>query len=71
MQQVKLITATVVLTVLIWTIADQLVSDTVEVEATIRAQPTGGSDLIVRTDPPGRSIDVRCTAHTTSSKRSP
>ncbi|MCH7812408.1 MAG: hypothetical protein IID40_00150 [Planctomycetes bacterium] len=62
MQQVKLISVTAVLTLLIWTTADQLLSETVEVQVTIYATPGGASGMIVETDPPDQnSFLVRLT----------
>jgi len=53
--QVKLISLTVVLTLLIWTTANQLLSDTVEVPITVVPEPAAGSDMIVRTIPPDQN----------------
>ncbi|MCP4250339.1 MAG: hypothetical protein GY778_25125 [bacterium] len=62
MQQVKLISVTAVLTLLIWTTADQLLSETLEVQVTIYATPAGASGMIVETDPPDQnSFLVRLT----------
>lgn len=55
MEQVKLIAVTVVVTVLIWTTADQLLSDTVEVEVTVEPLPAAGTGMMVDTDPPGQN----------------
>jgi hypothetical protein len=52
-EQAKLISVTVVLTLLIWATAHQLVSSTHEIDVTIVPQPVEGSALIVRTDPSG------------------
>lgn len=53
MEQLKLVSVTVVLTLLIWTTAHQLVSETAEIEVIIRPAPTGGGAVRVETDPPG------------------
>jgi hypothetical protein len=52
-QQIKLIAVTGVLTLLIWTMADQLVTDRAEIEVTVELEPAGDTGLIVDTDPPG------------------
>ena len=51
MQQIKLISVTTVLTLLIWTTADQLLSDEVEIAVTVLPVPTNAR-MIVQTDPP-------------------
>ncbi len=53
MEQIKLISVTAVLTLLIWTMAHQLVSETTELDVTIYAQPVGDTGMTVETDPPG------------------
>ena len=55
MQQVKLITATGVLTLLIWTTANQLLSESIEVQVTVKPAPTGDSRMMVATDPPDQN----------------
>ncbi len=53
MEQIKLISVTAVLTVLIWATANQLVSETAEIDVTIHPEPAEGSGMIVATEPPG------------------
>lgn len=55
MEQIKLMLGTVVLTLLIWTTADQLLSDTHEIEVTIVPVTSGEHPAIVQTDPPGQT----------------
>lgn len=52
MQQVKLITVTGVLTLLIWTTANQLLSESIEIQVTVEPAPTGDARMMVATDPP-------------------
>jgi hypothetical protein len=54
-EHLKLLSITAVLTLLIWTTANQMLTDTIEVEAHIEPQPAPGSDMIVQTDPPGQT----------------
>lgn len=51
MQQVKLISVAAVLSLLIWTTANQLISDTVEIPVTVVAEPVGDTGLIVEAIP--------------------
>ena len=53
MEQVKLISVTAVLTLLIWATAHQFVSETAEIDVTVHPEPLEGGGLIVTTDPPG------------------
>ncbi len=53
MDQIKLISVTFVLTLLIWATANQLVSETAEITVRILPEAAGNPGLIVRTDPPG------------------
>ncbi|HUU83218.1 MAG TPA: hypothetical protein VM243_06910 [Phycisphaerae bacterium] len=55
MEQVKLIAVTVVVTLLIWTTADQLLSETDVMEVTVDPLPAMGTSMIVGTDPPGQN----------------
>jgi len=52
-QQLKLLAVTALVTLLIWTTADQLLSDAVETRVSVRAAPGADSSMIVETDPPG------------------
>ncbi|MFQ5489643.1 MAG: hypothetical protein ACE5GE_02875, partial [Phycisphaerae bacterium] len=55
MEQAKLILGTVILTLLIWTTADQLLSDTAEIEVTVVPVASGDHPARVQTDPPGQT----------------
>jgi hypothetical protein len=54
-EQVKLIAVAVVVTLLVWTTADQLLSDTLEVPVTVQPHAAPGTQMIVDTDPPGQN----------------
>ena len=54
-QQLKLILVTVVLTFVIWSTADQLLTDLVDVTVTVKPAPTGDPRIIVETVPAGRN----------------
>ena len=52
MRQFRLISVTAILSLLIWTMAAQLLSDQVGVQVTVVPKPVGGSGMIVQTVPP-------------------
>ena len=51
MEQVKLLSMTVLLTVLIWAAADSLVNEVVSIRVSFEVEPVADPDMLVEFDP--------------------